>query len=426
MNTEFFRRNKGQSMDNASIHPSWNDYPELLAELDLSKNKGLTFRGEPVKAFELTTGTHKKLDWKCSVCDNEWSAQGGSRSRQGTGCPYCGGTNNSLHSDGRNSMKNTHPLLAEEFHPTKNGNLSPDNLVAGTEEKIWWVCKTCEHEWINSGKHRSIRKQGCNACAGKAVHIDGRNSMRGTHPDLASDFHPTKNGDLTPDSVLGGSHKKFWWICSTCAHEWDADRHSGNQCPACARQAVHSDGRNSMRSTHPRLAEEFHPTKNGDLTPDNLLAGTNINIWWICSECSYVWDAAGNNRIDKTHQKGSNCPSCAVSGFDGSKPGYLYALHYKTAIDKWYKVGITNNEVSYRAHKLLLSAKKSKMYYDAEISILEEIYFEKGRDAEELERRIKKEMENDGLKFFPSDSISGKYEFVIKHPLEYARVRGWI
>ena len=250
--------------------------------------------------------------------------------------------------------------------------------------------------------------------------------MRNTHPDLASDFHPTMNGDLTPDSVLGGSHEKFWWLCSTCDHEWPADRHSGNQCPACARQAVHTDGRNSMRITHPKLAEEFHPTKNGDLTPDNLLAGTNIKIWWKCSKCSYVWDAAGSSRLDKTHQKGSNCPSCAPSGFDGSKPGYLYALHYKTAIDEWYKVGITNNEVRYRVNQLLQSAKKSKMYYDAEITILEEMHFELGRDAEEWERRIKKEMENDGLKFFPSDSISGKYEFVIRHPLEYARVRGWL
>ena len=94
----------------SSIPQSWKEYPKLFSELNLTKNKGLTFRGKPIKAFELSTGTHKKLDWKCSVCDKEWSAQGGSRSRQGTGCPYCGGTNNSLHSDRRNSMKNTHPL----------------------------------------------------------------------------------------------------------------------------------------------------------------------------------------------------------------------------------------------------------------------------------------------------------------------------
>ena len=54
------------------------------------------------------------------------------------------------------------------------------------------------------------------------------------------------------------------------------------------------------------------------------------------------------------------------------------------------------------------------------------MYFERGRDAEVWERKIKKEMKDDGLKFFPSDSISGEREFVITQPLEYARVRGWI
>ena len=45
--------------DDANVHPSWNDYPKLLAELDLSKNKNLTFRGEPIKVFELACGTSK-------------------------------------------------------------------------------------------------------------------------------------------------------------------------------------------------------------------------------------------------------------------------------------------------------------------------------------------------------------------------------
>ncbi len=408
----------GQSLHIDGLNSLRNTHPNLAKEWHPDKNGDSS-------PDNVLPGTHKKFWWRCLTCDNEWQAQCWSRAR-GAGCPYCGGTNNSLHSDGRNSMRKTNPHLSDEFHPTKNGNLTPDKLTGGSEKKIWWICKTCDHEWMNRIVHRANRNQGCNACAGKAIHVDGRNSMRNTHPKLAEEFHSTKNGDLTPDGVLGGSHKRFWWLCSTCDHEWQADRHGGNQCPACADQAVHSDGRNSMRSTHPKLAEEFHSTKNGDLTPDNLVAGTNIKIWWKCHECSYVWDARGNNRVDKKYQKGSNCPSCAPTGFDGSKPGYLYALHYRTAIDEWYKVGITNNEVGYRVNQLLLSAKKSKMYHDAEITILEEMHFEQGRDAEVWERRIKKEMKNDGLQFVPSEAIKGNREFTITQPLEYARVRGWI
>ncbi len=44
------------------IHPSWNEYPNLLAELNPDGNKGLTLFGKPVSVLELTTGTNKKLD----------------------------------------------------------------------------------------------------------------------------------------------------------------------------------------------------------------------------------------------------------------------------------------------------------------------------------------------------------------------------
>ena len=41
------------------------------------------------------------------------------------------------------------------------------------------------------------------------------------YPELASEWHPTKNGGLIPEDVLLGSNKKVWWICSE-GHEWAA------------------------------------------------------------------------------------------------------------------------------------------------------------------------------------------------------------
>jgi hypothetical protein len=32
-------------------------------------------------------------------------------------------------------------------------------------------------------------------------------------PEIASEWHPTLNGDLTPDHVTAGSGKVAWWIC---------------------------------------------------------------------------------------------------------------------------------------------------------------------------------------------------------------------
>jgi len=42
----------------------------------------------------------------------------------------------------------THPELAAEWHPTKNGELSPEKVVGRSAEKVWWKCqKGPDHEW---------------------------------------------------------------------------------------------------------------------------------------------------------------------------------------------------------------------------------------------------------------------------------------
>ena len=50
------------------------------------------------------------------------------------------------------------------------------------------------------------------------------------YPHLVKEWHPTKNGNLTPNNVTHGSHKKVWWLCSASTdHEWESE--------VCARTA---------------------------------------------------------------------------------------------------------------------------------------------------------------------------------------------
>ena len=61
-------------------------------------------------------------------------------------------------------------------------------------------------------------------------------------PEIAKEWHPTKNGSLLPSQVIAGSHKKVWWICNR-GHEWDASigsrlgtkNRKGTGCPICYR-----------------------------------------------------------------------------------------------------------------------------------------------------------------------------------------------
>lgn len=206
-------------------------------------------------------------------------------------------------------MSTTHPELAKEFHPTKNGEITPEEVGSGSHKRVWWLCKTCEHEWRTTPGHRTQRNSGCPACSNKALHIRGLNSLAVTHPDIATEFHPEKNEGLTPSDIIAGTSKKLWWLCSTCDHDWVStgkDRVFGNGCPACDNKVIHRDGRNSMASTHPELAKEFHPEKNEGLTPSDIVAGTGKKLWWLCSTCENEWSASSSPRT-----KGVGCPACS-------------------------------------------------------------------------------------------------------------------
>jgi len=63
-------------------------------------------------------------------------------------------------------------------------------------------------------------------------------SLTDLFPDITTQWHPTRNGDLTPDQVTAGTAKKVWWRCEE-GHEWEApisDRTTGGTgCPTCRR-----------------------------------------------------------------------------------------------------------------------------------------------------------------------------------------------
>ena len=61
------------------------------------------------------------------------------------------------------SLSVVRPDLAQEWHPSKNENLTPDMVTAGSDVRVWWKCRTCGYEWQTSVSHR-VNGTGCNRC----------------------------------------------------------------------------------------------------------------------------------------------------------------------------------------------------------------------------------------------------------------------
>ena len=123
-------------------------------------------------------------------------------------------------------------------------------------------------------------------------------------PDLAMEWHPTKNGNLGPKDVTPGSPKKIWWLCEK-GHWWQASvrcRTRGMRCSYCLSVQKHGDQR--MVDLKPELLKEWHPSRNRDIRAVDVLAYHREKVWWICSQ-GHEWEAYIRSRL-----RGKPCPFC--------------------------------------------------------------------------------------------------------------------
>ena len=266
---------------------------ELLAQWHPARNLPLTPQA-------VARGSSRRVWWQCPK-GHAWQADVFSRVSRGAGCPYCAGRRPAA---GESDLAARYPALAAQWHPEKNGDLTPQQVTPGSHRKVWWRCER-GHEWRAMVKSRAAGT-GCPVCAGRAV-CPGENDLAARYPALAAQWHPEKNGDLTPQQVTPGSHRMVWWQCQR-GHAWRASvlsRAAGAGCPVCAGRAV-CPGENDLATRYPALAAQWHPTKNGALTPAQVSPCSNRRVWWVCQR-GHAYPAVVAART----RAGSGCPYCA-------------------------------------------------------------------------------------------------------------------
>ena len=267
---------------------------QLLAQWHPTKNGSLT-------PLELSSGSERSVWWQFDK-GHEWKSFVYLRTRRGQGCPYCAGQRVL---SGETDLASRYPEIAALWHPTKNGALKPSQVMPHTHKRHWWQCER-GHEW-QSSPTPLIQGCRCPYCAGKKA-IPGETDLATLRPDLASQWHPEKNGKLTPANISPGSEKRVWWLCDK-GHDYQSivfSRADGTGCPYCAGKKVWP-GFNDLATQFPNLADQWHDTLNGALSPRDVSKGSHKAVWWECRE-GHVWKAAVFSR---TRKRAADCPVCA-------------------------------------------------------------------------------------------------------------------
>lgn len=279
-----------------------SELPNLLREWDWDKNSV-----ERLFPEQLQYKSNKKVHWICEK-GHEWICTVDKRT-SGQNCPYC---SNRRVLVGFNDFQTLFPKLAKEWDYESNLGLKPDQVVSGSNKKVYWKCSQCGNHWKASIQARTQRGSGCPKCArikrGQTRHLSNLEQKGGiTDQLLLREWNYEKNGDLTPQSVTQGSNQKVWWKCTKCSGEWQAkvlNRANGRGCPYCSNHKI-LVGKNDLATTHPQLVDEWDYEKNGAITPQSITYGSGKKIWWKCP-LGHSYHATPLHRTNGN----TNCPIC--------------------------------------------------------------------------------------------------------------------
>ncbi|MQF49060.1 hypothetical protein FIM08_04095, partial [SAR202 cluster bacterium AC-647-N09_OGT_505m] len=280
------------------LSPEYNllsNYPDVAKQWHSGRNSGMSPR-------RITPFSSQRVWWLCDK-GHEWQAAIGSRTRNGRGCPYCAGQRPTI----EHNLLSNYPDVARQWHPTRNEDKKPEDFRPKSGKKVWWLCDR-NHEWPATISHRTNDGRGCQYCAGQKVSAE--NNMLAVHPEVASQWHPTRNGTDKPEHFTSFTHRKAWWLCEK-GHEWQAaisSRSSGRQCPYCTGRKV-SSGYNLL-DLYPEAAKQWHPTKNGTDKPQDFLPKSPKFVWWLCEK--------GHETIARVYTRTGGRPKACDSCFNKS------------------------------------------------------------------------------------------------------------
>lgn len=266
--------------------------PEIVTEWDFSKNCG--FGPE-----DFSYGSQVNAHWICEK-KHTWRTRILTRCVQNRNCPQCFGTRpDRAPVIEERSLGFCYPHLVEEWHPTKNGDLTPWNVLAGSKRQAFWRCKKNKrHVWLAIIKARANLGSGCPDCHDERL-LDLRR-----YPKVLALLDHKKNKFIDPHRT--SVNLPMWWRCNKGPdHSWPQRFKPTLNCPFCRNWKVSVT--NSLATLYPKIAKQLHPTRNGNITADKICAYTNKKFHWRCPiNLHHIWEAAVHNRT----RNESKCPEC--------------------------------------------------------------------------------------------------------------------
>lgn len=229
------------------------------------------------------------------------------------------------------SITHLYPDLVHEWEQEKNGQITPELVAAGSNQKYYWRCPKCDNVYKASPKARA-HGTGCPVCCSKRV-VTGRNDLQTVYPELLSEWDYDRNL-LDPTAVLAGGTTAYYWKCSL-GHSYlctVSNRRKGRGCSICAGKKV-LPGFNDLMFMCPEIAAEWDYELNS-CTPSEIHWNNQSRMFhWICSQCGRKWSSMVHNR--------TQCPECKrrkrqINVYDAQTHAFLRSFEDAKALCEYF------------------------------------------------------------------------------------------
>jgi very-short-patch-repair endonuclease len=219
---------------NQVVGGNWCPY---CAHLKLCDNDGcqhcldLSFKSHPKalcwsdknheKPRQVFLNSNNKYWFKCDVCLHNFEIQLNSIAK-GNWCPFCGhkklcDDNSCQHCLDLSFMPHSKASCWSDKNTSK-----PRQVFKSSGKKYWFKCDQCQHEF-ECGLDKVIAGNWCPFCGHKKL-CDNNSCQHCLCMSFASHSKEScwlDKNELKPRQVFKSSHKKYWFKCDQCQHEFE-------------------------------------------------------------------------------------------------------------------------------------------------------------------------------------------------------------
>lgn len=266
---------------------------------DHERNDEKTFRTVTLRAT-------RTCHWVCPECSLSFPAKVLDMTAGRSSCPDCSKIRAAEWAKQYAKYKVTPVSDVPDLSAAWADDADPRRVMVAGGPLRRFSCPAGHHPRISP---LTFLESGCPSCSAAETRKTQKNWLSVTLPEIASQWHPKRNGKLSPSCVVWDSKKVVWWKADCCGYVWEAsprsrDKYQRLRCPMCKSIL------GSLAWQDPGLAGEWSPSNPQTPWQVRPYAATQFVPGWICAtNPDHRWEGPLAGRSN-----GAECPECKVVG----------------------------------------------------------------------------------------------------------------